>query len=138
MIAFNILFDVWWWNILYLIGGSKWKKRKTWEERKKKPIWKLPLLGSCSNGMKGDRFFHFIKNIMVTHESHSEPSQTSKVRLFAKIINGLKSLIVFARSSILDDWFGSEYVCFVRKKEHFVSISVSFRFVSFQKKTLVR
>ena len=68
-------------------------------------------------------FSHLIKNIMVTTESHPEPSQTSKVELFAKIINGSKSLIVFARSSILDDWFGSEYACFVRKKDHFVSIS---------------
>ena len=76
-------------------------------------------------------FLHLIKNIMLTPESHSEPSQTSKVELFVKIVNGSKSLIVFARSSILDDWFGSEYACFVRKKEHFVSISVSSRFVSF-------
>ena len=38
MIAFNILFEVQWRNILYLIGGSKRKKNKTWEERKKKLI----------------------------------------------------------------------------------------------------
>ena len=48
-------------------------------------------------------FSHLIKNIMVTPESHSEPSQTSKVELFAKIVKGSKSLIVFAGSSILDD-----------------------------------
>ena len=70
-------------------------------------------------------FSHLIKNIMVTPESHSEPSQESKVDLFAKTVSGPKSLIVFARSSILDDWFGSEYACFVHKKEHFVSISFS-------------
>ena len=56
---------------------------------------------------------------MVTPESHSEPIQTSKVELFAKIFNGSKSLIIFARRSILDDWFGSEYACFVRKKRAF-------------------
>ena len=50
---------------------------------------------------------------MVTPEPHSEPSQTSKVELFAKIVNGSKSLIAFTRRSILDDWFGSEYACFV-------------------------
>ena len=60
---------------------------------------------------------------MVRPESHSEPSQTTKVELFAKIVNGSKSLIVFAGSSFLDDWFGSKYACIVRKKEHFVSIS---------------
>ena len=77
-------------------------------------------------------FSHLIKNIMVTHsESHSEPSQTSRVELFTKIVNGSKSLIVFARSFILDDWLGSEYACFVRKIEH------SFLF-PFRKKTLVR
>ena len=68
-------------------------------------------------------FLHLIKNIMVTLEPCSEPSQTSKMELFAKVVNSSKSLIVFARSSILDDWFGSEYACFVRKKQHFVSIS---------------
>ena len=66
---------------------------------------------------------HLIKNIMATPESHPELSQTSKVELFAKKVNGSKSLIVFASSSILDDWFGPEYACFVRKREHFVSIS---------------
>ena len=50
---------------------------------------------------------------MVTPEPHSEPSQTSKVELFAKIVNGSKSLIAFTRRSILDDWLGSEYACFV-------------------------
>ena len=64
-------------------------------------------------------FLHLIKNIMLTPESHSEPSQTSKVELFVKIVNGSKSLIVFARSPILDDWFGFEYTCFVRKKRAF-------------------
>ena len=66
---------------------------------------------------------------MVTPEFHSEPSQTSKVELFAKTVNGSELLIVFARSSILDDWSGSEYACFVHKKEHFIS-------VSFQKKNI--
>ena len=37
---------------------------------------------------------------------HSEPSQTSKMELFAKIVNGLKPLTVFVKSSILDVWIG--------------------------------
>ena len=53
------LFKVQWRNILYLNGGSKWKKNKRWEERKKKPIWQLPLFGNCFNGVKSDRIFTF-------------------------------------------------------------------------------
>ena len=116
--AFNILFVAWWWNTLYLIGGSKWKKSKTWEERRNRyesyHSWAAALMV-----WKVIDFLHLIKNIMLTPESHSEPSQTSKVELFVKIVNSSKSLIVFARSSILDDWFGSEYVCFVCKKRAF-------------------
>ena len=37
---------------------------------------------------------------------HSEPKQTSKMELFAKVVNGLKSLTVFVKSSILDVWIG--------------------------------
>ena len=57
---------------------------------------------------------------MVTPEAYSEHSQTPKIKLFAKIVHGSKSLIIFARSSVLD---GSEYACSVRKKEQFGSIS---------------
>ena len=35
-------------------------------------------------------------------ELHSEPSQTSKIEVFAKIINGFKPLTIFAKKSILD------------------------------------
>ena len=120
-IAFNILFEVWWWNILYPIGGSKWRKSKTWEERNRYESyhsWAVALMV-----WKVIDILHLIKNIMVTPESHPELSQTSKVELFAKKVNGSKSLIAFASSSISDDWFGSEYAYFVLKKEHFVSIS---------------
>ena len=37
-----------------------------------------------------------------------KPSQMSTLELFAKIING-KSLTIFARSPILDNWMGPEY-----------------------------
>ena len=36
------------------------------------------------------------------------PSQTCKMALFAKIVNGWKTLNIFAKSSILDVWLGSE------------------------------
>ena len=42
-------------------------------------------------------------------EAHSEPSQVSKMDLFAKIVKGWKSLTIFAKSSILDVCLGSEY-----------------------------
>ena len=45
---------------------------------------------------------------------YSEPYQKSKMVRFAKIVNGLKLLTIFAKSSILDVWLGSEYI-FVEK-----------------------
>ena len=39
-----------------------------------------------------------------------EPYQTRKVKLFVMIVNGWKSLTVFARSSTWDVWQGSEYI----------------------------
>ena len=42
-------------------------------------------------------------------EAHSEQSQTSKMKIFAKIVNGWESLRIFAKSLILDVCLGSEY-----------------------------
>ena len=42
-------------------------------------------------------------------EAHSEPSQTSKMKFFAKIANGFQLLTIFAKIFILDAWLGSEY-----------------------------
>ena len=42
-------------------------------------------------------------------DAYSEPSRTSKMKLFPKILNGLKQLIIFAKSSILDIRLGSKY-----------------------------
>ena len=41
-------------------------------------------------------------------EAYSEPCQTSKRERFAKIVNGIHSLTVFAKCSILDVSLGSE------------------------------
>ena len=43
-------------------------------------------------------------------EVYSEPSQTSKMEIFAKIVNSQKSWTIFTESSILDVQLGSEYV----------------------------
>ena len=42
-------------------------------------------------------------------EAHSEPSQTSKMKFFAKIATGFQLLTIFAKIFILDVWLGSEY-----------------------------
>ena len=41
---------------------------------------------------------------MVFAEVHSEPCETSKIDLFANIVNGQKPLTIFAKSYILDVW----------------------------------
>ena len=40
---------------------------------------------------------------------HLETSQTSKMEVFANIVNGWKPLTILAECSILDVWKGSEY-----------------------------
>ena len=42
---------------------------------------------------------------------YSEPSQTSKMKLFAKIIKGFQQLTIFVERSILDVQLCSEYAC---------------------------
>ena len=48
-------------------------------------------------------------NLELNYEAYSEPYQASKIGCFAKIVNGLQPLPIFAKRSILDDWQGSEY-----------------------------
>ena len=38
-----------------------------------------------------------------------EPGETSKMELFVKIVNNIKLLTIFTKSSILDIWMGSKY-----------------------------
>ena len=40
--------------------------------------------------------------------SYLEPSQLSKMKLFAKIVNSFQPLTILAKGSILDVWLGSE------------------------------
>ena len=42
-------------------------------------------------------------------EAYSEPCQKPKMELFVKKVNGIKTLNVFEKSSILDVWQGFEY-----------------------------
>ena len=43
-------------------------------------------------------------------EAHPEPSQTSTLEFFAKIVNDFQPLTIFTKSSISDIRLGSEYV----------------------------
>ena len=42
-------------------------------------------------------------------ETYSEPSQTYDMNLLPKIVNGWKTLTIFARIFILDVWVGAKY-----------------------------
>ena len=42
-------------------------------------------------------------------EAHLEPREIPKMEFFAKIVNTFKLLTIFAKSSILDNFQGSEY-----------------------------
>ena len=55
------------------------------------------------------KLLYFIYIVMLISETYSEPCETSKVELFAKIVNGLESLTIFVKNSILGIWQGSEY-----------------------------
>ena len=49
------------------------------------------------------------KRLTAKVETYSKPCQITKRQIFWKIVNGLQPLIIFTKSSILDDWQCSEY-----------------------------
>ena len=61
-------------------------------------------------------------------EVHPEPTQTSKIEFFAKVINTWKSLTVCSKSSILDIWLGSVYASVHRSHLAVVSANESVPF----------
>ena len=44
-------------------------------------------------------------------EAYSKPCQTSKMDVFAEIVNGFSFLTIFAKSFILEVWQDPEFVC---------------------------
>ena len=54
-------------------------------------------------------------------EAYSKPSQTFKMKVSTKIVEGLKQLNISAKSSIFDVWLGSESVCVKVDVEHQLS-----------------
>ena len=55
------------------------------------------------------KILYCIYIVVLISEAYSEPCQTSMMKLFAKIVNGLKPVTIFGKNSILDIWQGSEY-----------------------------
>ena len=53
-------------------------------------------------------FKHILKPVLVIHKT-IEAYQTSKMELFVKIVDGWRPLAIFAKSTIVDIWQGSEY-----------------------------
>ena len=65
-------------------------------------------------------YIRFESNILVKRstdttnsEAYPEPSQTSKIELLVKIVNGWKPLTIFAERSILNVWQYPEYVIYL-------------------------
>ena len=50
------------------------------------------------------------KDFSILRKMYSEPSQTSKMELFAELVRGWETLNTFAKTSALDAWQVSEYV----------------------------
>ena len=46
---------------------------------------------------------------LLNSKAYSEPSHKSKMGLFSNVVNGWKPLTIFAKSSLVDAWLGSEY-----------------------------
>ena len=66
------------------------------------------LIKACSL-CKGTCKWQTVLETLKTPKAYSEPSQTSKIEPFAKIVYGFQLLTIFAKRSILDFWLGSEY-----------------------------
>ena len=50
--------------------------------------------------------------------TYSEPNETSKMKLFANIVNSVQLLTIFAKSSILDVRLDSEYATKMSKGKY--------------------
>ena len=59
----------------------------------------------CLTGKSDENDYLYVQNM----EAHQEPSQTSKMDLFANIAITWKPLTIFATNSILNNWLGSKY-----------------------------
>ena len=68
------------------------------------------------------------ENNRKSSHAYSETCQTLKMKFFTKIVNGFQTLTIFAKSSIVNIWQGSEYVSGYSQEEliSFRSQSIDF------------
>ena len=64
----------------------------------------------------GSRASRTISKNIANSDPYSEPTQKSKIKLFANTINGWKPLFISIKSFILDAWLGSEHVSVISSK----------------------
>ena len=60
------------------------------------------------------KYLNLDRDDPVQKRIQNPPSRASNMELLAKIVNGWKPFTVFAKSSILDVWLGSEYTSAVK------------------------
>ena len=77
-----------------------WKKYKFTKYKEEKYLSRWQLRLTMLNSQK------LLLKLLVTF---LKPSQTSKMEIVVKIVNGNKLLTIFKKSSILDVWMGSKY-----------------------------
>ena len=51
-----------------------------------------------------------VNNGLLSAEGYPEPTQSSEMKLFMEIVDDIKPWMVLVKRSILDTWWGSEYV----------------------------
>ena len=65
---------------------------------------------------------------IINTKVHSKPCQTAEMELFAKIVKNEKPFTIFAKTSILDVWQGSEYASELASKVKAVSVLNQFKY----------
>ena len=75
---------------------------------------KIRLLNMKSK--TGPRASRTISKSIANSDPYWEPTQKSKIKLFAKAINAWNPLFISIKSFILDVWLGSEYVSVISSK----------------------
>ena len=93
-------------NMLNTFPKRKKRRQKKWKEKNRNKNKYQHLLWGLFPFFISSRI---PKNSKLISEAYSEPSWTSKMDLFAKIVNGWTPLTIFAKRSILDVRLGSEY-----------------------------
>ena len=70
----------------------------------------------------------FSRKLLLRSEANSESCQTSKIKLFAKIVKNEKPFTIFVKTAILLVWQGSEYASELASKVKDVSFLDQFEY----------